>query len=196
MNCLAYGIFETKLGFCGIAWRINHAPGEANAVVYFQLPEITPEATAAKLARFCGVESASQPPADINELMHKVESHFAGDIQDFEHVALDLSGTGAFAQQVYATVRKIPVGQTLTYGEVAMAIQRPSAARAVGHALGRNPIALLVPCHRVLAANGNLCGFSAYGGVNMKLRILELEGVRLELSGAREQDAKSENIAP
>jgi methylated-DNA-[protein]-cysteine S-methyltransferase len=196
MNSLAYNVFETHLGCCGIAWRINSVPGGVNAVVYFQLPEITQEVTTAKLARFCGVESASQPPAEINALMHKVESHFAGEIQDFQDVVLDLEATGEFARQVYSVVQKIPAGQTRTYGEVAKAIQRPSAARAVGHALGRNPIALLVPCHRVMAANGNLCGFSAFGGVNMKLRMLELEGVKLELSAGHNQSATSENIAP
>ena len=186
MNSLAYCIFETQLGCCGIVWSTRHAFGEANAVVCFQLPEATPEVTDAKLAKFCGVVSASQPPAEINKLMHKVERHFAGDMQDFQDVVLDLSGTGAFARQVYSAVQKIPAGQTRTYGEVAKVIQRPSAARAVGHALGRNPIALLIPCHRVLAANGSLCGFSAFGGVSMKLKMLELEGVQLELSAGRE----------
>jgi methylated-DNA-[protein]-cysteine S-methyltransferase len=196
MKLLTYGIFKTHFGYCGMAWRISQSAGEASAVAYFQLPEASPEATEAKLARYCGEVSASQPPEDIHNLMHKVASHFVGDVQDFQDVALDLEGAGEFARQVYIAVQKIPAGQTRTYGEVAKAIQRPTAARAVGHALGRNPLALLIPCHRVLAANGNLCGFSAYGGVNMKLKMLELEGAKLKLPAGRELGAISENIAP
>ena len=180
MKSLAFSLFETHLGYCGIAWKMNILPNETHAVVYFQLPEATVGATEAKIAKYCQVASASQPPAEINALMHKVANHFTGETRDFQDIALDLSGCGDFARQVYSAAQKIPAGQTRTYGEIAKAIQRPAAARAVGHALGRNPIALIIPCHRVLAANGNLCGFSAYGGVNMKQKMLALEGVKLK----------------
>ena len=183
MHPLAYSIFETNLGYCGIAWRRNQYPGCSSAVAYFQLPEACLEDTTAKVAKFCGAALASQPPEDVTELIDKVAKHFAGESQDFQAVDLELAGIGEFAQEVYSRVQKIPAGQTRTYGEVAKAMERPAAARAVGHALGRNPIALLIPCHRVLAANGNLGGFSAFGGVSMKLKMLELEGVKLKLRG-------------
>src|SRR6201999_1121329 len=91
----------------------------------------------------------------------------------------------SFHQRVYALARRIPSGATLTYGEVATRIGSPGAARAVGQALGRNPFAIVVPCHRVLAAGGRTGGFSANGGVATKRRVRSIEG-------ARHADAKAE----
>ena len=81
----------------------------------------------------------------------------------------------SFTQAVYAAARRIPRGETRTYGALAAAIGRPRAARAVGQALARNPIPLVVPCHRVVAANGDLRGFSAAGGLALKARLLAWE---------------------
>ena len=93
---------------------------------------------------------------------------------------------GGFERRVYEHSRTIPPGSTSTYGEIAKALGQPGAARAVGQALGRNPLALIVPCHRVLAANGKAGGFSAHGGLGTKRRILAAEGVELEeLAAAR-----------
>ncbi|MBI3097421.1 MAG: methylated-DNA--[protein]-cysteine S-methyltransferase [Planctomycetes bacterium] len=91
---------------------------------------------------------------------------------------LDLSPETPFHRRVYETVRRIPRGRTLTYGEVARRIGRPRAARAVGQALGRNPICLLIPCHRVVASRG-LGGFSAPQGLAIKRRLLAMEGVSI-----------------
>src|SRR6201999_1110622 len=99
----------------------------------------------------------------------------------------------SFHQRVYALARRIPSGATLTYGEVATRIGSPGAARAVGQALGRNPFAIVVPCHRVLAAGGKLGGFTADGGVSTKLKMLTLEGARAPRvrpqAGAKPEDA-------
>jgi methylated-DNA-[protein]-cysteine S-methyltransferase len=81
-----------------------------------------------------------------------------------------------FDRLVYAATRRIPRGATRTYGEIAVEIGDPEAARAVGAALGRNPFPIVVPCHRVLAADGRPGGFSAHGGVRTKMRMLEIEG--------------------
>ncbi len=89
---------------------------------------------------------------------------------------LDLAGT-AFQKSVWHALRKIPVGRTKSYGEIAQAIGRPKAVRAVGGACGANPVPVLVPCHRVLAANGKIGGFS--GGLERKRRLLAREGVKI-----------------
>ena len=90
---------------------------------------------------------------------------------------LDLSGGTDFQRRVWETLCKIACGQTWSYGRVAEAIENPKAVRAVGSACGANPIPVLVPCHRVLAANGGLGGFS--GGLNWKRTLLEREGIKL-----------------
>src|SRR4029453_17011519 len=91
------------------------------------------------------------------------------------HVALDMEQVPAFERRVYEAARRIPAGKTLSYGEIAGQLGVPGSARAVGRALGRNPFAIVVPCHRVVAAGGKLGGFSASGGVHTKRRMLEIE---------------------
>jgi methylated-DNA-[protein]-cysteine S-methyltransferase len=81
-----------------------------------------------------------------------------------------------FHRRVYDVARAIPPGETLSYGEVAARLGEPAAAQAVGRALGRNPFPIVVPCHRVVAANGALHGFSAPGGIETKRRMLAIEG--------------------
>lgn len=91
---------------------------------------------------------------------------------------LDLSRGTAFQQKVWAALRQIPPGATRTYAQIASAVRKPRASRAVGGACGANPIPIFVPCHRVLAANGGLGGFSS--GLPWKRRLLEREGIELE----------------
>jgi methylated-DNA-[protein]-cysteine S-methyltransferase len=90
-------------------------------------------------------------------------------------VPIDEEGLPAFHARVYAAARAIPPGQVTTYGEMARALGEPGAARAVGQALGHNPFAPVIPCHRILAAHGASGGFSADGGTRTKLRLLEIE---------------------
>ena len=103
----------------------------------------------------------------------------SGAAVDLSTVPLDMERVPAFERRVYEVARTIPPGQTLTYGEVAARLGDPGAAREVGQALGRNPFAVIVPCHRVVAAGGKTGGFSATGGVTTKLRLLEIERARL-----------------
>jgi methylated-DNA-[protein]-cysteine S-methyltransferase len=179
MKTKAYCLFDTALGCCGIAWLESGNSLAPTTVCYFQLPESNAESTEAKIRRACKGQQANPPPEMI-EVIQKVSRHFDGEIQDFQNIAVDLQEIGSFAQQVYVVTRGISAGQTKTYGEIAWALNRPRAARAVGQALGRNPIALIIPCHRVLAAAGKPGGFSAHGGVNMKARMLALEGFNLQ----------------
>jgi O-6-methylguanine DNA methyltransferase len=176
MKRLAYHLFETPLGWCGIAWTDGRGGRSSPAVALFQLPEATPKETEWRIARRSGALQPSAPPPAIVEVIERVCKHFRGDVQDFRDVVIDLDGAAPFARQVYEAARRIPAGQTRTYGEVAASAGRPGAARAVGQALGKNPVALIIPCHRILAAGGKAGGFSAHGGLTTKARMLALEG--------------------
>jgi methylated-DNA-[protein]-cysteine S-methyltransferase len=112
--------------------------------------------------------------------MTAVERYAAGKRIDFSMLALDLQGVGDFHRQIYEAARRVGWGETVTYGELARRVGSPGAARAVGQAMGRNPIPLIIPCHRVLASGHKIGGFSAFGGAVTKTRLLALEGVHLD----------------
>lgn len=164
-----FALFDTAIGCCAIAW------GDAG-IRGVQLPEASAQQTRDRMrARFPdGQESA--PPADVQAVMAGVVAMLRGQAHDFSALVLDMRGVPEFHQRVYAVARNIAPGRTLTYGEVAARLGEPGAARAVGQALGRNPFAPVVPCHRVLAAGDQPGGFSASGGVRTKLRLLLIEG--------------------
>jgi len=113
-------------------------------------------------------------------VIERVRHHLAGRLRDFSAVLLDLDGLPTFTRRVYEAARAVPAGQTVTYGELAARCGSPGGARAVGQAMARNPVALIIPCHRVLAAGGRLGGFSGPGGLDLKVRMLALEGVSLD----------------
>ncbi len=119
----------------------------------------------------------------FRDLEEAVENYFDGWRTDFSRFPLDLSAGTPFQRRVWSVTRRIPYGEVRTYGWLGMEIGRPEATRAIGAALGDNPVPLLVPCHRVIASDGRLGGFSATGGVTLKARMLELERVRLFGSG-------------
>ena len=161
-------LFDTAIGACGIAWHDS-------AIVAVQLPEPTRERT---IARMCGRMAAvpeSVPPAWVSQAIARIQRLLQGEHDDLADLPLDMDGIPGFQQHVYAVARAIPPGRVLTYGEVARRIGEPGASRAVGQALGLNPFAPVVPCHRVLAAGGRSGGFSADGGADTKLRMLEIE---------------------
>jgi len=175
MMQVAYCLFETALGPCGIAWSEGE-DSQTPSVVLLKLPDATAKLTEARIARNSGARKSTTPPQKIAELIQRIGKHLEGDAQDFQDVVLDLNGAGPFARLVYEEARKIPTGQTRTYGDLARALNKPLAARAVGQALGKNPIALIIPCHRILAAGGKIGGFSTYGGLDTKTRMLAIEG--------------------
>ena len=176
MKQTAYCLFETPLGACGIAWNERETSRIPPVVTFFQLPEATRSVTDTRIAGSSGGRKARVPPPRIAAIIERVQKHLNGDVQDFLDIVVDLDGEAPFARQVYETARKIPAGRTVTYGELAKEMNRPTAPRAVGQALGRNPIPLIIPCHRVLASGNDLRGFSAHGGVETKARMLEIEG--------------------
>ncbi|MEW6036940.1 MAG: methylated-DNA--[protein]-cysteine S-methyltransferase [Pseudomonadota bacterium] len=181
----AYCLFDTDFGVCGIAWRQVKGKDEGPVVTLFQLPEATAAETESAIARRTGAAPAAMPPPAIAELIEMIRRHFRGDLQDFSAVRVEPDGAGPFARAVYSAARDIPAGQVRTYGELALALNRPTAARAVGQALGRNPVPLIIPCHRILGASGKLGGFSAHGGIATKARMLRIEGLVLGPLGTR-----------
>ena len=118
------------------------------------------------------VNEASWSPHSFDDLIERLKSYFGGHKVTFPD-KLDLSGVTPFQRQVWEATRLIPYGETRSYLRVASQIGRPEAVRAVGQALGRNPLSIIVPCHRVIASNGKLGGFG--GGLEMKERLLRLE---------------------
>lgn len=173
-------LFETAIGRCGIAWN----PSGISAVAF---PGASDAATRAALARRCTIGDA----AASGEIQHAIASITAlldGEPRELAALRVDDSGGDEFERSVWDAARTINFGETLTYGEIAAMVGAPGDAREVGQALGRNPTPIVVPCHRVVAAGGRLGGFSAPGGTNTKLRLLEIEresaGARLTLFDA------------
>jgi methylated-DNA-[protein]-cysteine S-methyltransferase len=168
----AFALFETSIGSCAIAWN-------ARAIVGVQLPEGSAQATRARLRRRLPEAVEAVPAAHARQAIDGIVALLAGTPVDLGDIALDETAVGPFERRVYAIARTIPAGSTLTYGEIAARIDDPGAARAVGRALGSNPFAIIVPCHRVLAAGGRIGGFSAGGGAATKRRILAIERARV-----------------
>ncbi|EJT03087.1 methylated-DNA--[protein]-cysteine S-methyltransferase [Rhizobium sp. CCGE 510] len=168
-----YLIFETAGGFCGIAWSDA-------GIARFQLPTKTAEATERLLLRRLPEAEPGAPTPDVLETVAAVKRYFQGEETDFSGVELDLAGQDAFFNDIYAAARRVGWGHTTTYGALAKELGAgPEVARDVGQAMAKNPVALIIPCHRVLAAGGKIGGFSAPGGSSSKARMLELEGVNL-----------------
>ena len=180
MNRPLFCVFDTALGVCGIAWRESEAKDGPPVLVFLQLPCESEKQTEETIAAGAKAEKARRIPEHIAVIVETIRLHVKGIVQDFSGIAVDLDSLGVFSRQVLAACRDIKAGSTLSYGDVARIIHRPGAARAVGHALARNPVPLIIPCHRVLAANGGMGGFSAPGGVAVKARLLALEGVFLK----------------
>ncbi len=168
MTTHGFTLFDTPLGRCGIAWG-------PRGVIGVQLPEARETATRARfIERFPEASEAAPPPA-IARAIDAIIASLKGEASDLAALPLDMTGVPEFRRRAYEVVRAIPPGETLSYGEVAARCFSPGAARAVGQALRHNPFAIIVPCHRVLAAGGKLGGFSAEGGIGTKLRLLSLE---------------------
>jgi methylated-DNA-[protein]-cysteine S-methyltransferase len=165
-----YALFDTAIGRCALVWRGGLVIGAA-------LPEETDDRARARLAkRFPGAVEADPPPFAA-EAIARIVGLLDGRKDDLGDVPLDLRGS-ELELAVWEATRSIPCGEVRSYGDIAREIGAPHAAQAVGVALGRNPVPIIVPCHRVLAADGRSGGFSAPGGVATKFRILEIEGAK------------------
>jgi methylated-DNA-[protein]-cysteine S-methyltransferase len=164
-----YTLFDTALGRCAIAWG-------PRGIAAVELPGRDDAATVRRVRRALPDAVEASPPADVADAIAAIALLLSGEPRDLPALALDMDDVPEFHRRVYDVARAIPPGETRSYGEVATALGEPGAAQAVGRALGRNPFPIIVPCHRVLAADGTLHGFSAPGGLETKRRMLALEG--------------------
>lgn len=177
-------LFETAIGPCGVAW--NDA-----GLTWCQLPEEDRDATSARL--LSKVEDAgpmAKPrttPPWVKDAVARVREHLAGKPQDLTRIPLDVSRVTPFTAKVFRAAQAVPAGRTATYGELAGVVGSPGASRAVGRAMATNPWPVIVPCHRVVAAGGGAGGFSAYGGLVTKEKMLQLEGGTLTSSAPSRQ---------
>jgi len=164
-----FTLFNTPIGRCAIAWG-------SCGITAVLLPEGSDAVLRARMAQRCPAAREMAPPPSVRGAIEAIGAVLSGQSSsDLSGIALDMDGIADFDRRVLMLARSIPPGATLTYGELAARLGSPGAARAVGRALGRNPFAIVVPCHRVLAAGGKPGGFSAHGGTATKLRLLALE---------------------
>ena len=177
MQAIGYTIFDTDIGRCSIAW------GE-RGVVALQLPEADDDKTRARMLRRMPGLVDAPPPASVARAIDAIQALLRGEKIDLSSVAVDLDSAEEFNRRVYEVARTIPAGETMTYGEIATRLGDLQLSRAVGQALGQNPVAIIVPCHRVLGADRKPGGFSAGGGVHTKLKILSIE--RAHIGGTRD----------
>jgi methylated-DNA-[protein]-cysteine S-methyltransferase len=178
---ISYTLIETALGWIGIAWS-------EKGLICLCLPERDRDATERRLTRSVGLRSgfpsdgaakAISLPPFIEKLIGDLRRYAVGEPVDFSDLPIDLAGVDDFRRAIYDAARRLSFGEVTTYGELAAAAGHPSLARETGAALGTNPVPIVIPCHRILAAGRKIGGFSAPGGSATKAQLLALEGVRL-----------------
>ena len=163
-------VFPTAFGSCGVAWS-------ARGICAVELPETSEERLAERLLP--RGEPARVAPATIQQAVSRMQRHLEGEPDSFAGIRLDLRACSPFARKAYTVARRVNPGRTISYGGLAEKCGSPGGARAAGRAMATNPVPLVVPCHRVMAADGGLGGFSADGGISTKLRLLSMEGADL-----------------
>ncbi|MER9331585.1 methylated-DNA--[protein]-cysteine S-methyltransferase [Mesorhizobium sp. M0152] len=165
-------VLETVIGFMGIAWS-------EKGLIRLCLPERSREAVERRLMRHAGVSASTAQPPWVVELIAAIKAYAAGEDVDFTGFPVDLDGVDDFRLAIYGEARKLGFGETTTYGELAKRAGHAGLPRETGAALGANPVPLVIPCHRILAAGGKIGGFSAPGGSVTKEKMLAMEGVRV-----------------
>jgi methylated-DNA-[protein]-cysteine S-methyltransferase len=163
-----FAIFDTAIGHCGIVWT-------ARGIAGVNLPEGSEGKTRARIVKRFPDASEAAPSGEVQRIIEAIIALIAGEKIDFSQVTLDHAPLPEFSRRVYAIVRKIPIGETLTYGDVAKQLGDIALSREVGQAMGKNPTPIIMPCHRVIAASGKTGGFSAPGGVDTKMKLLSIE---------------------
>jgi len=178
---IPYHLFETAIGWIGIAWS-------KKGLTRVQLPERDRAATERRLlATMSRISQTGEPlhrtlgelPSDIVAAVDEITRYAAGETVDFSDIKVDLAGIDDFRLAIYDAARKLGFGETTTYGELAQRAGHAGLARETGQALGSNPVPIVVPCHRILAAGNKIGGFSAPGGSATKEKLLIMEGVRV-----------------
>ncbi|PIR20432.1 MAG: cysteine methyltransferase [Deltaproteobacteria bacterium CG11_big_fil_rev_8_21_14_0_20_47_16] len=149
-----YTIFKTDIGLCKLGWMDSH----------IQSVKIDVKG-----------KVSNEIPSWLKPTVAKVQKHLSGKLQNFSDCPLDLSAVPLFHRSVYRVLCKVPAGKTVSYAELALRAGSPRAARAVGQAMAKNPLPILIPCHRVLTANGRIGNYSAGKGSVTKAKLLALE---------------------
>jgi len=167
-----HAVLETVIGFMGIAWS-------EKGLIRLCLPERSHESVERRLMRHAGVSASTAQPPWVVELIASIKAYAAGEDVDFSNVPVDLDGVDDFRLAIYDAARKLSYGETTTYGELAKRAGHAGLPSETGAALGANPVPLVIPCHRILAAGGKIGGFSAPGGSVTKEKMLAMEGVRV-----------------
>ena len=162
-----YSIFKTKWGYFGLV-------GNEKGIYRTQLPGEGREKIKSLLLR--DYPAAKFDKTFLKDLQQQIISYFEGDFVEFgRDIPLYFDGLSSFDILILKNCRKIEIGRTVTYGQLAQKAGRPNASRAVGSALAKNPIPLIIPCHRIIRSDGKLGGFSAPGGISVKRKMLDLE---------------------
>lgn len=166
---IRYTIFSTEWGYFGLA-------GTKKCLLRTHLP--CPKAEMVEKRLIAGFDDISYDQHYFNTLQRHIIAYFQGSyVQFHKSILLSLEGLGPFHQAVLNACRQIPYGNTLTYGQLAKKARKSKAVRAVGSALAKNPLPLIIPCHRVIRNDGKIGEFSAYGGTQLKYRMLKIEKV-------------------
>ena len=166
-KAIKYTIFKTKWGYFGLA-------GTEYGLLQTRLPATEYEMVKYHLLK--DLQKAQYDKTLFKELQQQITAYFEGTYVNFSpDVPIALDGLSQFAKLILTTCRSITFGQTVSYGQLAKMAGRAGAARAVGGVMAKNPLPLIIPCHRVTYSDGNLGGFSAAGGVTLKKRMLKLE---------------------
>jgi methylated-DNA-[protein]-cysteine S-methyltransferase len=170
-----FTLFPTPVGACAIAWRNGK-------ICASHLPEADDGLTEARIAKRAGGAGRGDPPTFVRSAIEGILDLLSGSPNDLAFIDCDFTGLSPLQTGVYRLARQIMPGKTRTYGELALELGGKALAQAVGKALGDNPLPIIVPCHRILGAGGRLTGFSAGGGVNTKLKLLEIEKAQVGIA--------------
>lgn len=168
----SFASFDTAIGHCALAWS-------AQGVRALCLPDGNEMRTVRNLLVREARAKPGEPTAPARAAITALQAYLHGQPNAMETVPLDLTEATPFLQRVYRTLREVPAGQTISYGQLATAAGSSRGARAVGRAMARNPLPILIPCHRVLTSDGGRGGYSGPGGLATKAQLLALEGVAL-----------------
>jgi methylated-DNA-[protein]-cysteine S-methyltransferase len=161
-----YALFKTAFGWCALAWTQRGLKALVPAM---------PTRESAEKELLSMLEGAGLRASEGKKEIEVLKEYFEGQDKNFSKFRLDLDGATEFQVRVWRALKNIPYGSTRTYRWVAEQIGRPEAVRAVGNAIGRNPLPVIIPCHRVIGSDGKLHGYSACGGVGLKRKLLALE---------------------
>jgi methylated-DNA-[protein]-cysteine S-methyltransferase len=167
-------VFPTELGWMALTWQNHHLTG-----VTFGHPSAAAAIASLEPDGEWATSDAKFVPAWVADVATRLQSYATGNDERFDDVPLDLSHLSAFQTRVVRACRSIRRGRVRSYGDLAAAVGFSGAARAVGSVMAKNRFPIIIPCHRVVGSAGSLGGFSARDGINMKRRMLELEGVNI-----------------